>query len=138
MLTWLKWLLVLPAALAGWAIALARGLGVHSRLERACPKTQMISGSCVTPWRPHAEKAVMCGGAGLAAALIVLFTTPAAPTDRRVVALFAFAVGCGVGLFMAVTVRAYAEFVTTVILGFYVTWRLRTGTWDDVASAGGP
>jgi len=129
MLTGLRWALILPAAWAGWSLALILGIGAHSLLEKLCPKDQVVSGMCVAPWFSYAEKAVFCGGAAVAAALIVLFTTLVAPGHRPTVALLAFTLGCVGASYMAVAADAYAELATAVVVGLLVTWWLRTRPW---------
>jgi hypothetical protein len=120
---------VLPAAWVGWAVAVVAAAGVHGVIEAFCPAEQLVSGVCLAPWAPYAEKAIICAGAGLAAALVVLLTTLVAPAHRGAVALLAFAAGCLVALYMAVLVGAYAELATAVSVGFLVTWWLRTRPW---------
>jgi hypothetical protein len=48
--TWLRWLLVLPAAWVAWYAAVLIGFGLYTVAEALCPPDQVISGMCVAPW----------------------------------------------------------------------------------------
>ena len=124
---WLRWLLVLPGAWAGWAIAVLTGVGAHSALAALCPPEQLVSGMCVAPWFRYSERIVVCAGAGLAAALILLFCTLIAPSHRPRVVLVTLAAGAAVAIAMGVLAGAYAELMMALAIGILVSlWLLRS------------
>ena len=125
MVTQIRWLAVLPAAVAGWFLALIIGLIVHSGIESLCPRNQMDSGMCVAPWFPYASDAVSAFGAGLAAVLVISLAVLAAPTHRIVVTRTAFVGGLLVAIYMLWQTSAIVEFVAAVSCGLLTVYVLQ-------------
>ena len=117
MVTQIRWLAVLPAAVVGWFVALVIGLIVHSGIESLCPRDQMDSGMCVAPWFPYASDAVSAFGAGLAAVLVITLAVLAAPAHRIVVMRTAFVAGLLVAIYMLWQTSAIVEFVAAISCG---------------------
>jgi hypothetical protein len=108
---------VVPAAVAGWYLALIVGLLVHSGIESLCPPDQMVSGRCAAPWFPYASNAVSAFGAGLAAVLVIAFAVVAAPGHRVIVARASFVTGLVVATYMLWQTSAIAEFIAAAVCG---------------------
>ena len=125
MVTQIRWLAVLPAAVAGWFLALIIGLIVHSGMESLCPRDQMDSGMCVAPWFPYASNAVSAFGAGLAAVLVITLAVLAAPAHRIVVTRTAFVAGLLVAIYMLWQTSAIVEFVAAVSCGLLTVYVLQ-------------
>jgi hypothetical protein len=121
----LRWLLVIPAGWAGWIVAALATMAADGLVPRLCPADEVVSGVCVAPWAPYAEKAIIAGGAGLAGALVVLFAALMAPAHRGAVAVLAFGAGLVAALYMAVMADAYAELAAAVGAGLLVVWWVR-------------
>ena len=127
-LTWLRWLLVVPAAWVAWYAAVLIGFGLHSLAEALCPPDQVISGMCVAPWFGAVDRAIFCTGAGLAAAFIIVSCTVVAPSHCRVVTFVTLGTGSVVALVLALATDALPEFVAAVVAGLLATWWLRGRT----------
>lgn len=126
---WVRWLLVLPAAWLSWVVALLTGLGFHWIAEAFCPPAQMISDLCVAPWFDVVERAIICGGAGLAAILITVSCTLIAPSHRRVVVAVTLVAGCAVAAWMAFQLDAHLELGAVVVAGLATAWWLQRHGW---------
>lgn len=116
----LRWFAVLPAALAGWFLALALGLAAHSLGFAFCPADEIVSGACVAPWFGTFESTLQIVFAGLAGALVVFLAAAAAPRNRSIVAWCALAAGACVAVYFAVRTAAIAEFFAAVASGLTV------------------
>ena len=119
-----RWLLIIPTAVAAWYAALALGVSLYVGLDALCPAEQIISGLCVAPWHKAASAAVDCIGAGLAAALILLACTLLAPSHRQRVAIGTFIVGAVVAIFMGFSANAFGPLVTAIVAGAAILWIL--------------
>ena len=117
MIVQVRWLTVLPAAIAGWYLALIIGLLAYSGVERLCPPDQMVSGACITPWFRYATGAVSALAAGLAAILVITLAALAAPTHRVIVIRSAFVAGLLVASYMLWQTSAAFEFVAALACG---------------------
>ena len=122
------------AAAGAWAVAIAVGFVLHELIERMCPPEDFASG-CTAPWFPFAERVVFCVSAALAAGLIVVACTYAAPGRRTVLADVVLIIGTVAALAMAVAAGAYLEFVAAVGTGVLAVWWLR-GRGRQVADGG--
>ncbi len=123
-----RWLLIVPIAVAAWYVAVALGISLHMGLDALCPPDQIVSGLCTARWYPAASAAVVCTGAGLAAALILVACTWLAPSHRRRVAIATFVAGAVVATFMGLSANAYGPLATAIVAGAIVLrillWRL--------------
>jgi hypothetical protein len=117
MATQMRWLAVLPAAIAGWYLALIIALLLHSGVESLCPADQIDSGMCVAPWFPYASHAISAFGAGLAAVLIITFAVLAAPAHRVLVSRATLVGGLIVSSYMLLETSALVEFASAVTFG---------------------
>jgi hypothetical protein len=114
---WLRWLAIAPALLACWYLALYVGLLALSFVQSLCPAELMISSVCTASWYPDAEKAVMCLGAALAAALMVLAGAILAPSGKQAVALVIYILGLAAAHYLAVHISSYVELASAALAG---------------------
>jgi hypothetical protein len=107
-MTWLRWAAVIPAAFFGFYAALAFGFGILHVLDGLCPPDQIESGFCIAPWYEPALQSAVCFCSGLAAFLVVLLPTLAAPNHKRLVAGLSYVSGAGTAIAMAAGHRVYS------------------------------
>jgi hypothetical protein len=128
MMRFVRWLLIIPTAVAAWYAALVSGISLHRGVDALCPADQVVSGLCVAPWYEAASATVICMGAGLAAVLILLACTLLAPSHRRRVAIATFIVGAVVAIVMGISANAFGPLVTAIVAGGVILrillWRL--------------
>lgn len=116
---WLRWIGLLPAALAGWVLAFFIALAMFGWLDSFCPPEEMVSGMCGASWYPLASQAVVCFGAGLSAFFVVGAAAWVAPSHRRVVAWVSFGVGASIAVLVGVVSGGglIAELITALASG---------------------
>jgi hypothetical protein len=130
MMRWLRWLLMIPSAWASWYVALVIGVHTHSALEALlCPREQIVSGMCAAAWFEYVSRGVMCAGAGLAAALILVTCALIAPSHRSQVVAVTLVAGVVAALVMGVLATAYPECITALVVGGVVAMWLRKSAW---------
>lgn len=112
-----RWLLITPACVAAWYLALFIGLYIHSIVASFCPPEFIVSGFCEAPWYPTAEKIVMCSGAALSAFLVVLTAAAVAPSHRVLASKIALAIGAVVAIIFAVAGGAYFALASALLAG---------------------
>jgi hypothetical protein len=117
----LRWLLVPPAALAGWWFALLLGMGLLAIGDSQCPAAQKVSGACIAGWYAHFERAVFVSCSAVAACLVVLLPALAAPAHRRRVAWIAFAWGAATAAWLGLGAGAHVELAAALSAGFATT-----------------
>jgi hypothetical protein len=125
MARWLRWLLVPPVAWLSWMVAATVALTLYTIAETLCPREQMISGLCIASWFDHVVRAILCLGAGLAAALITVSCTLVAPSRRRAVMVVTLLAGLAIALSMGLMSGLYLALVTAVVAGLAAAWWLR-------------
>jgi hypothetical protein len=113
----LRWFLVVPAAVAGWLLALLVGLLLHGLADRLCPAQMMVSGGCIAPWHAPVVEAIVCVCAGLAAVLVILLPVLVAPGRRPVVAWVAFVGGMVFALYGLMQTAAWLAFACAAASG---------------------
>lgn len=114
----LRWLAVLPAAVAAWWVAVTVTILGHVLVTAACPERYEVSGACVAPWMPTLTRVSTFVGASLAAVLVVLAASYTAPAHRRHVAQAAYVVGLAVALYMANETEGWLELGGAVVAGW--------------------
>ena len=82
----LRWILVLPAAFAGWLLGIEVGFLIDGLSNITCPKHYQVSETCAAPWTPLVAEFAITTGAAVAAVAIVGFTALMAPQWRARVA----------------------------------------------------
>jgi hypothetical protein len=113
----IRWVLILPAAIAAWYLALFIGVALYRGAEALCPASQVVSGQCFAPWFLYVSEGLIAFGAALAAALIMITCAWLAPTHKRQVSIATFALGAGVAIIMGLSAHAYAAIAAAIIAG---------------------
>lgn len=107
MMSSLRWLLVPIAGLSAWwaAIFFMAAMDVlYWQFDYPCPKDQLLSEGCPGvgfDWFVTYTNVLLCAGAALAAVLVVVACTVAAPSHKPRTALVAYVVGTGAAFLMA-------------------------------------
>jgi len=96
----IRWLLILPAAIVAWFVALFTCIALHQGIEALCSLGQKERGGCYEPWFWVFSRVLPEFGAALAAALVLIACTLVAPARKRQVAIAAFAIGAVVAIIM--------------------------------------
>jgi hypothetical protein len=113
----LRWLLVLPAALAGWWAALLLGFALLALGDSQCPAEERMSNACLAPWYAGFERAVYIVCAAIAAALVVLLPALTAPAHRRRVGWIACGWGAITALWLGANTGAHLEALVALFAG---------------------
>jgi hypothetical protein len=113
----LRWLMVMPSAIAGWYCGILAGLVIAEIAERTCPDEYIVSGSCLAPWSQSVFIAATVVGAAIAGAMIVLLSAAMAPAWKFRVALIAFALGFAVATYMATLTQSWLAYAVAVAGG---------------------
>lgn len=131
MITFMRWLAVIPAAISGWYLALILGMFLLALAERTCPAENRISGICTAWWFGYIEQAIVYFGVAAAAFLVVTFAALVSPSHRYLVARFIFLLGVLVAGYLAWDLSAWGEFLAAVAAGLSaVYWQGSTrGHW---------
>ena len=119
-----RWVLMVPAAVVAWFVALFLGVALLGGLTRLCPANQMVSGMCTAPWYDGASEMAIAFGAAMAAAFSLIACTAIAPTHKRVSAIITFVGGVLVAVAMGLASGEYASLVAAVVTGAGVLWLL--------------
>jgi hypothetical protein len=119
MLRIFRWVLLIPAAVAAWFVALFLGIALLGVLAR-----QVVSGMCMAPWYDGASAVIVAFGAAMAAVFIMMACTAIAPTHKRVASVVTFACGVLVAAAMGIPSGEYAALVAAVVAGAVALWML--------------
>ena len=125
----LRWLAVVPAALAGWYLALASGILLHSLATSLCPDALLVSGMCTAGWFEWLEQGIFAFTAALAAFLVVwlavLCCPSTGPGTKARVAAIAFALGALVAIVFAAKLHIWLAPLAALISGLVTLRWLR-------------
>jgi len=113
----LRWIALVPAAIAAWYVAFFAGLHLLSIVDSYCPPELVVSGTCTADWYPTAEQIVICVGVGLSAFLVILTTAIVAPSHKVLFSRIALGVGVLVAAVMGIAAGAYYELASAVLVG---------------------
>ena len=126
----IRWILVPFAAWLAWVVAVFAAYELDALATYLCPENMMVSGMCTARWYDAAFDAIVCFGAAMAAALIVLLCTLIAPARREQVARVTYLVGAIAAIMMAVPAHAILALVCALIAGALVwQWFDRRALW---------
>ena len=106
MIRTLRWILVIPMAVAGWFIAFASAVTLHSLIWDFCPPEFQVSGMCTHPWAFIAEDLLVWSGAFVSAVLVVAFAARTAPSYKSQVATACLVIGVAVGTYSSIFVAS--------------------------------
>jgi MFS family permease len=121
----IRWLLVLPFAVAGWYLGLLAGLLVYQIGESTCPTKYIVSGFCTAPWSHAVYLFALAFGAGMAGAAVVALPTLVAPEKQIWVAAVALILGIVAATYMLFTTTAWLPFVAALICGSVSLWLIK-------------
>jgi fructose-specific phosphotransferase system IIC component len=113
----LRWLIIVPAAVAAWYLALALGLGMYGGVDALCPSNQRISGQCIAPWFNPTIDALIAIGAAVSAIFVVLTATFIAPSHKLYAAVASYIIGGVVAVAMGFESKVYAALLAALIAG---------------------
>lgn len=119
----LRWLLVLPMATAGWFIAFAGAVTLHSLIYELCPSDYLVSGLCTHNWALLAEDMLIGFGAFASAVFAVAFGTRTAPALKSLVASGILIGGIGTAIWAYLETDALGALIGA-FLGGCLTWVL--------------
>lgn len=117
----LRWIITVPLAILGWALAVFIGFVLHKLFLFACPQDLMSEGICFANWfQPLSDAAfVIC--AALAAFLVVLLPAFTVPSYKALVAILMFIAGTASAVYMALDVGALWLLPSTIGSGMLAT-----------------
>lgn len=120
----LRWLLTVPAAIAGFYIGVIVALLAHLVSERLCPPEYVVSGTCFAPWSSFVSDAYLALGSLVCGALVVLLPTLIAPSHRSRVALLAYASGLACSVYWLAH-SLWVPVVWAALAGAITLWRIQ-------------
>lgn len=113
----IRWVMVIPAAVIGWWLAISFGLLLTSVPGYFCPPELTESGVCMTPWYGPVMSGIMIFAAALSAVMTLLFAVLVAPNKRDLVAKAVFVAGSIYATYFAFSISAWAEYVGAIMFG---------------------
>ena len=113
----LRWLLIVPVAVAGWFLAFVGTLELYELIYYFCPIEYQVSGTCQHDAAVIAENVLIALGAGLSAVLVVLLATITAPAYKSQVAAAALCLGLGVAVWAYLETYALGAFLSACMAG---------------------
>lgn len=114
----LRWLLVVPAAIAAWYVTFIVGAFTYSFIEaHLCPSQDLFSGVCTSQSIRIALDVVMHVFVALSAIAVIAAAVTVAPSRKRKVAWVAFSIGAATALYFAVRTQYYTHFVAALAGG---------------------
>ena len=137
MIRTLRWILVVPMGVAGWFIAFASAVTLHSLIWDFCPPEFQVSGMCTHPWAFIAEDALVWAGAFVSAVLVVAFATRTAPSYKSQIATACLVIGVAVAFWAYLETYALGAFIGASAGGFLaVVLVVRKHGWRKKSSYG--
>jgi hypothetical protein len=113
----LRWVMVIPAAVIGWWLAIIIGLSLTHIPEYFCPPEFMVSDLCMAPWYGPILSGILIFSAALSAFLVLVVAVLVAPSHRALVAKGVFVAGSLYATYLAFTISAWAECAGAIICG---------------------
>ncbi|PRH82768.1 hypothetical protein C6N40_06050 [Arenimonas caeni] len=93
----IRWLLVLPAAVAAWSLVAFASLAAHAVVgSRLCPPADMVSGMCGNPTIRVALEVLTHTGVALSALVVLVVAVSVAPSRKLNVLWLFLVVGLGI------------------------------------------
>ena len=88
-----RWLLVVPAGVAGWYLVFFLSLFLFSLVDQACPPTPQKNSACMFGPDLTMQEVVIIIGASVSAIPVVLFSALTAPCHKKVICWVAYSAG---------------------------------------------
>jgi hypothetical protein len=115
---WLRWVLLAPAAAAGWLMVVLAGIAIHDHFEISlCPPEDVVSGFCYNERVLLFLDLITLGFAGISAFTVLVVAIAAAPSHKLIVAWLTFALGATT-IAMGMGPHANPEPLTALLVGF--------------------
>lgn len=131
----IRWIMVVPAAVIGWWLAIIFGLSLTHIPLIFCPPELVESELCMASWYGPVMSGLMTFAAGLSAVMTMLFAVLVAPGRRELVAKVVFVAGFIYATYLAFSLAAWAEYMGAVAFGLVTLYLLtkkfarRVATW---------
>ena len=114
----LRWLLLIPVAVAAWYAVFAAGLFLHVQIERdLCPAQDMVSGFCHNEWIQLVLRVLMHLSVVVSAAAVILGASLTAPRRKELVSWSALAIGVSIAGYFASITTAWSHFTAAIVGG---------------------
>lgn len=139
--TTLRWVLLVPAAVAAWFGVFLIGLVAYQATEHAtCPAARMVSGQCVDPRVQSTLEIVIYIFAGISAVAVETAAAVTAPSHKALVTWLTFFFGSWVALVFGFAGNAYGQASTAIAAGLMGAVVIARSPMPRVVSAarGGP
>ncbi|HEY7885053.1 MAG TPA: hypothetical protein VIC08_08920, partial [Cellvibrionaceae bacterium] len=124
------------ASLLGYFLCMFLGIGTIIIFETFCPEQDLVSEVCTAAYMGAVENIALFIFSSLAAVLVVLLASLAAPTHKFVVACIAYTLGAITAITMGLSIGAYSILAATLISGaiiLYVIYRVVSMPENNVA-----
>jgi hypothetical protein len=132
----MRWILAVPAAVAGWYLGVIAALGIRQLGERLCPVEYIVSGTCHAPWSSFATDFALVAGSLVCGSLVVLLPALIAPAHRGRVALIAYAAGLAAAAYWLLH-GFWLPVAAAALAGGATLWRIQAGPARRPGAAGG-
>ena len=119
-----RWIMVIPAAVIGWWLAIIIAIMLISIPDYFCPPELVISGFCAASWYGPVVSGIMIFGAALSAVLTLVFSVLTAPRKRGLVAKVVFVAGSIYATYFAFTISAWGEYAGAIVFGLLTLFLL--------------
>jgi len=120
----IRWIMVIPAAIIGWGLAIMVGLLLTNIPGYFCPPELEISGFCKATWYGPVMLGIMIFAAALSAVMTLLFAVLVAPRKRDLVAKVVFVAGSSYAIYLAFSISAWVEYLSAIIFGLFTLFLL--------------
>ena len=113
----IRWILVIPAAVIAWYLALVISLFLLNLVEIYCPQEFTVSGACSASWTKAIFNVLVIFGAGLASILILVFSALMAPSKKILVSKVVFMGGVLFAIYAVHQTSAWGAFISAILCG---------------------
>lgn len=123
----LRWILTVPSAFAGFYLGVFIALVIYSVDEWLCPPEYLVSGMCYAPWSSFVKDMALVVGSLICGSLVVLFPTLIAPSLRKKIAFFAYALGIVASMYWLFH-GLWVPVVGAILSGGITLWRIKVSS----------
>jgi hypothetical protein len=111
----LRWLLLIPAAVAAWYAALVLGVLTHQAIDdHLCPPEDVVSGECVNPVILQVLEVTIHVFAAVSAVAVICASVLVAPRHKRAVAWLCLVLGTPIAGYMGAITHEWTLFASAV------------------------
>ena len=116
-MSWIRWLLIVPACILGWYLLFTIGMGLLGAVQFFCAEEDMINGRCLAPWYTDVKEAGIIFLAGMSAVTVVFAAYFVAPTRKTTTAIVAFLIGSAAATYVVITTDSWFEYAAAIVGG---------------------